>query len=60
MAFDFSYYVLICKLYKLDVKKKKKGKSKNVPEVIWSNQEEEFIEDVSIGIGILRRGAEMK
>lgn len=47
MPFDFSYYILICKLYKLETKKKKKNKAKNVPEVIWSNQEEEFIDDVS-------------
>lgn len=54
MAFDFSYYVLICKLYKMeDQKMGKKAKSKKKrngeePTVIWSNPEEEiFAEDAT-------------
>ena len=54
MAFDFSYYVLICKLYKMeDQKMGKKAKSKRKsnaeePTVIWSNPEEEiFAEDAT-------------
>lgn len=54
MAFDFSYYVLICKLYKMeDQKMGKKLKSKKKsnaeePTVIWSNPEEEiFAEDAT-------------
>ncbi|XP_076667848.1 protein BCCIP homolog [Andrena cerasifolii] len=54
MAFDFSYYVLICKLYKMEEQKMgKKAKSKKKsnaeePTVIWSNPEEEiFAEDAT-------------
>ena len=54
MAFDFSYYVLICKLYKMEdqkvgkkVKSKKKSNAEE-PTVIWSNPEEEiFAEDAT-------------
>ncbi|OXU17072.1 hypothetical protein TSAR_014827 [Trichomalopsis sarcophagae] len=48
MPFDFSYYILICKLYKTNEenqKKKNKSKRKNAteePNVIWSNPEEEI------------------
>ena len=50
MPFDFSYYAFICKLYKMDGKvqgKKKKGKSAIPQEqIIWSNPEEEIIDQV--------------
>lgn len=51
MAFNFSYYILICKLYKTNeenqVKKNKKNKRKGnnaveEPNVMWSNPEEEI------------------
>ncbi|KAG7201208.1 hypothetical protein KM043_003995 [Ampulex compressa] len=48
MPFDFSYYVLICKLYKMEDKKvgkksknKKKG-GREEPTILWSNPEEEI------------------
>ncbi|KAK6622251.1 hypothetical protein RUM44_002058 [Polyplax serrata] len=47
MAFDFSYFVLICKLYKTDLKSKKKNTKKNkkpTEEIVWSNPEEEIID----------------
>lgn len=48
--FDFSYYIFICKLYKLDEKaknkKKKKGKTGQEQEIVWSNPEEELIDQV--------------
>lgn len=49
MAFDFSYFILICKLYKTDLKNKKKQSKKNKPseEIIWSNPEEEIVDQVS-------------
>lgn len=49
MAFDFSYFVLICKLYKTDLKSKKKNTKKNkkpTEEIVWSNPEEEIIDQV--------------
>lgn len=49
MPFNFEYFVLICKMYQLDSKKKKSKKNKNKPdepEVIWSNAEEEVFEEV--------------
>ncbi|XP_076177996.1 protein BCCIP homolog [Ptiloglossa arizonensis] len=48
MPFNFSYYVLICKLYKSEdqkVGKKLKSKKKNnteEPTILWSNPEEEI------------------
>ncbi|XP_066580900.1 protein BCCIP homolog [Prorops nasuta] len=53
MPFDFAYYVLICKLYKIDETKTqtKKSKQKNTedPNIIWSNPEEEiFAEEASV------------
>lgn len=48
MPFNFSYYVLICKLYKTEDKKagkKTKSKNKNAgsePSILWSNPEEEI------------------
>ena len=49
MAFDFSYIILICKLYKTDLTNKKKKSKKNKKsshEIIWSNPEEEIIDKV--------------
>lgn len=53
-GFDFAYFVIICKLYKLDgettKKKKKSGKSAPVTqdsEILWSNPEEELFDKVS-------------
>lgn len=55
MPFNFSYYILICKLYKSEDKKigkKSKNKNKstnNEPLVLWSNPEEEiFAEKATI------------
>jgi len=55
MPFNFSYYVLICKLYKSEDKraeKKTKSKNKNAasePSVLWSNPEEEiFAEEATV------------
>ncbi|XP_015597237.1 protein BCCIP homolog isoform X2 [Cephus cinctus] len=48
MPFNFSYYILICKVYKQAKKqsnKKSKSKRKNAleePEILWSNPEEEI------------------
>lgn len=52
MAFDFSYLILICKLYKVDSSKKKKSK-KNLKkgaesDIMWSNPEEEIIDQVRV------------
>lgn len=50
MPFDFQYFVMICKLYKMDHMKKKSKKNKNKepePEVLWSNAEEEVIQELA-------------
>ncbi|KAK9496578.1 hypothetical protein O3M35_013138 [Rhynocoris fuscipes] len=51
LAFEFSYYIFICKLYKLDEKaknkKKKKGKAGQEQELVWSNPEEELIDQAA-------------
>lgn len=56
-CFDFAYFIIICKLYKLDSettkKKKKHGKSAPVTqdsEILWSNPEEELFDKVCIQI----------
>lgn len=56
MPFNFSYYILICKLYKTEdkrVEKKTKSKNKNAgsePSILWSNPEEEiFAEEAIVG-----------
>lgn len=42
---DFSYLIMICKLYKM--KQSKKGnKSNQNDQVIWSNAEEEIFDEV--------------
>lgn len=57
MPFNFSYYILICKLYKWEDNnktsgKKSKRKNKNAgnePNILWSNREEEiFAEEATI------------
>lgn len=55
MPFNFSYYILICKLYKIKDKKvetKTKNKKKNntdTPTIVWSNPEEEiFAEEATV------------
>ncbi|XP_046383878.1 protein BCCIP homolog [Ischnura elegans] len=55
MPFEFAYFILICKLYKMDMKASKKGRKmkggkgkKETTEdlsVIWSNPEEEVIDE---------------
>nr|CAD7430666.1 unnamed protein product [Timema monikensis] len=57
MPFDFSYFILICKLYKVPPeagrrhKKKNKKKEKQggqpEPDVLWSNPEEELFNEVA-------------
>ncbi|XP_072752332.1 protein BCCIP homolog [Anoplolepis gracilipes] len=48
ICFNFSYYILICKLYKSGdkkIEKKSKNKNKNTvsePSILWSNPEEEI------------------
>ncbi|XP_012287817.1 protein BCCIP homolog [Orussus abietinus] len=47
MPFEFTYYILICKLYKMEkiVKKTEKSKRRGAteePEIFWSNPEEEI------------------
>ncbi|CAK9805977.1 Protein BCCIP homolog [Anthophora quadrimaculata] len=51
MPFNFSYYILICKLYKTEdknlekkLKHKKKG-NREEPTILWSNPEEEIFAD---------------
>jgi len=51
LAYDFTHFILICKLYKMDTeptKKKKSGKKKTPVsqenEVLWSNPEEELFD----------------
>ncbi|KAF7388628.1 hypothetical protein HZH68_012570 [Vespula germanica] len=54
MPFNFSYYVLICKLYKMEDKKigtKTKNNKKNnsaTPTIIWSNPEEEIFAEKAL------------
>ncbi|KAL6427410.1 hypothetical protein ACFW04_008741 [Cataglyphis niger] len=55
MPFNFSYYILICKLYKSEDKKigkKSKNKNRNIgsePSILWSNPEEEiFAENATV------------
>lgn len=54
MPFNFSYYILICKLYKTEDKKvgkKTRSKNKNVgsePSILWSNPEEEIFAEEAI------------
>ncbi|XP_046829960.1 protein BCCIP homolog [Vespa crabro] len=54
MPFNFSYYILICKLYKMEDKRsgtKKKNKKKNnseTPTIIWSNPEEEIFAEKAL------------
>jgi len=44
-SYNFNYIIMICKIYK--VKKDKKGnKSYEDSEIIWSNGEEEFFDEV--------------
>uniref|UniRef100_A0A1B6M490 Protein BCCIP homolog n=2 Tax=Graphocephala atropunctata TaxID=36148 RepID=A0A1B6M490_9HEMI len=53
LSFDFGYFIMICKLYKMDnentKKTKKSGKNKTAPvtqdsEILWSNPEEELFD----------------
>jgi hypothetical protein len=50
MPYDFTYFILICKLYKSEKpqtkKKKKKQQQSDEPEIVWSNPEEEIINQV--------------
>ncbi|KAI4484291.1 PREDICTED: protein BCCIP homolog [Polistes canadensis] len=54
MPFEFSYYILICKLYKMEdkkIEKKTKNKKKNnseTPTIVWSNPEEEIFADKAL------------
>lgn len=45
-SIDFSYFIMICKLYKM--KQSKKNKNSQNEQVIWSNAEEELFDDVGI------------
>ncbi|XP_076044993.1 protein BCCIP homolog [Oratosquilla oratoria] len=42
MPYDFTYLLMICKLYKMEGKKKKKQKQPSINLVMWSNPEEEI------------------
>lgn len=50
--FNFSYYIIICKLYKVDSEKskEKKKKKKNKPEEegLWANPEEEIFNEKAV------------
>jgi len=53
MPYDFTYFILICKLYKSEkpqTKNKKKRQQRSgrgdEPEILWSNPEEELIDQV--------------
>jgi hypothetical protein len=54
MPYNFTYFIIICKLYKskkAQTKKKKKKKQqssggRDEPEILWSNPEEELIDQV--------------
>lgn len=41
---DFSYLIMICKLYKM--KSSKKDRKNQAEEVVWSNAEEEIFDEV--------------
>ena len=50
MPYDFTYFILICKLYKSGKphkhKKKRQQSGGGEPEILWSNPEEELINQV--------------
>lgn len=51
MPYDFTYFILICKLYKSEKphrhkKKKQLSGGGGEPEILWSNPEEELINQV--------------
>lgn len=41
---DSTYFIMICKLYKLE--HRNKGNKKNKTQIIWSNAEEELFDEV--------------
>ncbi|BES96658.1 protein BCCIP homolog [Nesidiocoris tenuis] len=47
--FDFGYYLFICKLHKINANqtKKKKNKRQSSEEILWSNPEEEIIDQAT-------------
>lgn len=49
MPFEFTHFILICKLYKINENVKAKGKKNkaNEPNVIWSNPEEEIVAEAA-------------
>lgn len=44
LPYDFSYYLFICKLHKTEGKRSKKKKKEPTEEILWSNPEEEIID----------------
>lgn len=46
-SIEFSYLIMICKLYKMKQSKKENKKNQN-EQVIWSNAEEEIFDEVCI------------
>jgi protein BCP1 len=51
MPYDFTYFILICKLYKsgqphTQKKKRQQSSGGGEPEILWSNPEEEIINEV--------------
>jgi protein BCP1 len=51
MPYDFTYFILICKLYKSGKPHRRKEKKRqsgggDEPEILWSNPEEEIINQV--------------
>jgi protein BCP1 len=55
MPYDFTYFILICKLYKSEKPKTRKKKKQQQQsgrgddsEIVWSNPEEEIINQVCV------------
>lgn len=46
-SIDFSYFIMICKLYKMKPKKKENKNNQN-EQVVWSNAEEEIFDEVCL------------
>ena len=52
MPYDFTYLVLICKLYKSE-KTQAKQKRKKQQNILWSNPEEELLDQVCTNLPVI-------